>query len=269
MTLITGSDPSPIDAQLDNFFSRHVIRPLRWPFIKTALRKAMAVDGAAARLKGLEGRSGFDAVDTFVSAMAVPVHYENTGDIPRNGALLVVANHPVGAADVFFMLQCLHHARDDVRVVINKIGPVLVPQIAELCLPVDRYSSFTEEARARIEATLRSGLAVILFPAGGISKPTWRGIRDHRWKHGAVHFSRATNADVLPVHISGRSSLLFLALPRKLRHFLVAREMMHPVKQSIRVRVGEVIPAEAVAAGDVAEATARLERAVYALAKNG
>lgn len=210
--------------------------------------------------------SGFAAVDAIIARSGLSVSYEHTQHIPPHGRLLVLANHPVGAADVFLMLQCLHHIRHDVQVVINKLGPLIVPQIAPLCLAVDRYSRFNADARCRIRAALQQERAVVLFPAGGISKLTIRGIRDHTWKHGAVHFARDCRADVLPVYISGRSSLLFLALPRKLRHFLVARELLAPVRQHITVRVGSLIPYQELIDGDIVEVTQQLQRTVYALA---
>lgn len=226
----------------------------------------MQVDAIHPFVQNIGHLSDFAAVDAIVAHSGLSVSYKHTQHIPPHGRLLVLANHPVGAADVFLMLQCLHHVRRDVQVVINKLGPLLVPQIAPLCLAVDRYSSFNTEARCRIRAALQQERAVILFPAGGISKLTMRGLRDHAWKHGAVHFARACRTDVLPAYISGRSSMLFIALPRKLRHFLVARELLAPVRQHITVRIGTLIPYQELMDGDIAEVTQQLQRTVYALA---
>lgn len=264
---MTTIDSAEFDRLIEAYFEKHLPRPLRRPWLKSALRKFMAVDELRAVLDQMTGLTGFAAVDAIIERAGLSVGYENRERIPPRGRLLVVANHPVGAADIFFMLQCLHRAREDVRVVVNRLGPLLVPHITELCLAVDRYSGFDAEARARISAALQQEQAVILFPAGGISKPTLRGIRDHPWKHGAVHFLRDCRADVLPVHISGRSSLLFLSLPRKLRQALVAREMVNPVAQHITVRVGRPIAHGEFSQGDVAALTRRLEKAVYALAR--
>jgi putative hemolysin len=260
-----GRDTSPFEQMLEAYFDNHVSRLLRGRWSTATLRWIMQVDAIRTFVKSIEQLSDFAAVDAIVARSGLSVRYEHTQHIPPRGRLLVLANHPVGAADVFLMLQCLHHVRDDVQVVINKLGPLIVPQIAPLCLAVDRYSSFNSDARCRIRAALREERAVILFPAGGISKLTLRGIRDHAWKHGAVHFARDCRSDVLPVYIAGRSSLLFLALPRKLRHFLVARELLAPVRQHITVRVGSLMPYQELIDGDVAGVTQQLQQAVYAL----
>ncbi len=267
MTERSTVESAEFDRQMEAYFEKHLPLPLRRPWVESALRKLMAVDELRAGLDGMTGLTGFEAVDAIIERAGLSVSYENCERIPPRGRLLVVANHPAGAADVFLMLQCLRRAREDVRVVINKLGPLLVPHITELCLAVDRYSRFDADARTRISAALRQEQVVILFPAGGISKPTLRGIRDHPWKHGAVHFVRDCQANVLPVHISGRSSLLFLSLPRKLRQALVAREMVHPVAQHITVRVGQPVPYGKLADGDVEALTRQLREAVYALAR--
>ena len=259
-------DTSSFEQLLETYFAHHLPRLLRRKWLMSCLRQLMQVDAIHAVVDSISHLSDFAAVDAIIARSGLLVRYEQTQRIPPAGRLLVLANHPLGAADVFLLLQCLRHARSDVRVVINKLGPIIVPQIAALCLAVDRYSRFNEDARTRIHVALEQERAVVLFPAGGISKLTLYGIRDHPWKHGAVHFARTCRADALPVHISGRSSLLFLALPRKLRHFLVARELLTPVRQHITVRIGTLIPHSALVDGDVAGVTRQLQRTVYALA---
>lgn len=261
-----GHDTSSFEQLLETYFAHHLPRPLRRRWLTSLIRQMMQVDAMHAVVDSIRHLSDFAAVDAIIASSGLSVRYEHTQRIPPHGRLLVLANHPLGAADVFLLLQGLHRVRQDVQVVINKLGPLIVPQIAPLCLAVDRYSRFNADARARIGAALEQERAVVLFPAGGISKLTLRGIRDHPWKHGAVHFARACRADVLPVHISGRSSLLFLALPRKLRHFLVARELLAPVRQHITVRIGTLIPYQALIGGDVTGVTRQLQRTVYALA---
>lgn len=261
-----GHDTSSFEQLLETYFAHHLPRPLRRRWLTSIIRQLMQVDAMQAVVESISQLSNFAAVDAIIARSGLSVSYDNTQRIPPHGRLLVLANHPLGAADVFLMLQCLRRARQDVQVVINKLGPLIVPQIAPLCLAVDRYSSFNADARARIRAALQQERAVVLFPAGGISKLTLRGIQDHPWKHGAVRFARQCRADVLPVHITGRSSLLFLALPRKLRHFLVARELLAPTRQHIVARIGSLIPYQTLVDGDIAGVTQHLQRTVYALA---
>lgn len=256
----------PFEQLLEAYFANHLPRLLHRAWVTSAIKQIMQIDEIRAFVEALSPLCGFAAVDAIIARTGLSVRYENTQAIPPRGRLLVLANHPLGAADVFLTLQCLHHVRHDVRVVINKLGPLIVPQIAPLCLAVDRYATFNHAARSQIRAALHHEQAVILFPAGGISKLTIRGVHDHRWKHGAVHFVRDCQADVLPIYITGRSSLFFLSLPRKLRHFLVARELLYPVRQHITVRVGSVIPYQRLTTGEVATIAQQLQKHVYNLA---
>jgi 1-acyl-sn-glycerol-3-phosphate acyltransferase len=267
MTDQPATDTPPLQRLLDAYLAQHLARPLRRAWLAAILKKVIAVDAMRACLDSLKGLSDFEAVAALIAYTGLSIRYEHTERIPPRGRVLVVANHPLGTADVLLMLQCVHHVRNDVRVVINKWGPQILPHIARLCLPVDRYSTFDPEARSRIRDALQQEQAVILFPAGGISKLTVRGIRDHPWKHGAVHFARDCQVDILPVHIVGRSSRLFLSLPRKLRHFFVARDMLYPVRQCITVHVGPVIPHARFGTGEVQALTQWLQHTVDALAK--
>lgn len=262
-----ATDTPPLEPLLDAYLAQHLARPLRRACIAGVIKKVIAVDAMRACLDSLKGLSDFEAVAALIAYTGLSIRYKHTERVPPRGRVLVVANHPLGTADVLLMLQCLHRVRDDVRVVINKWGPQVLPHIARLCLPVDRYSTFDLAARSRIRDALQQEQAVILFPAGGISKLTVRGIRDHPWKHGAVHFVRDCQADLLPVYIAGRSSRLFLSLPRKLRHFFVARDMLYPVRQPITVHVGRVIPHARLATGEVQALTQWLQHTVYALAR--
>ncbi|MCF6281069.1 MAG: 1-acyl-sn-glycerol-3-phosphate acyltransferase [Candidatus Polarisedimenticolaceae bacterium] len=254
-----------MNSLVDSYFAQRLPTVLRKPWFERTLKKIMALDQVDSLLSGLSDQHGFELVDSLIEQTGHQVEYQGVEHIPQKGRLIIVANHPVGAADLFFMLQALGRVRKDVKVVINKFGAALIPNLTSLCLPVDSYSKFNDAARQKITVELRDDHAVILFPAGGISKLTAQGIQDHHWKTGAVHFSRTTNSTLLPCHISGRMSWLFLLLPRALRSFLVAREMLTPVSQQVVVKFGQPIQADKLSSEDALLVMKQLREQTYAL----
>lgn len=250
---------------VDRFFAKVLPIPLRKPWIESLLKRVMALDGVERLLSGLSDQHGFELVDSLLAETGQSVEFQGVENIPSQGRLIVISNHPVGVADVFFLLKGIGRVRADVKVVINQFGAALLPNLASLCLTVDSHSKFNDAARRQVSDELKEERAVIIFPAGGISKLTPQGIRDHYWKAGTVHFSRAAESTVLPCHISGRTSWRFLMLPRKIRAFLVARELLHPVQQKVVVKFGQPIHANELAEGEPSSVAQRLRSLVYTM----
>ena len=81
---------------------------------------------------------GFDFVDRVLDVLGTshqvnPIDLEN---IPVDGPLLVVANHPLGMQDALALLQMIGPVRRDVRFLGNDWLAV-IPQLDKLMLPVE------------------------------------------------------------------------------------------------------------------------------------
>ncbi|MBK6728988.1 MAG: hypothetical protein IPG63_17530, partial [Xanthomonadales bacterium] len=70
------------------------------------------------------------------------------------------------------------------------------------------------ESIAAAEQALAEEVALIVFPAGAVSRLGWRGVRDARWRRGFLRFAENANAPIVPVHVSGRNSAWFYGLSR-------------------------------------------------------
>lgn len=181
------------------------------------------------------------------------VHYSLSDDdiqkIPKQGPLVVVANHPFGGLEGLMLGDIMVRARPDVRV----LGNYLLQQMAELrewIIPVDpfgnRQSSVTN-ARS-IKAAIRwvaAGGALVTFPAGEVAHFNWGKITDPKWSPHVGAIIRYAQADVLPAFFPGANSLFFqiagLFHPR-LRTVLLPHELINKSSQAINVYIGKVIP---------------------------
>lgn len=187
------------------------------------------------------------------SLACLQVHYSTSADdikkIPRQGPLVVVANHPFGGLEGLVLGDIIVRARTDVKV----LGNYLLQQMAELkewIISVDPFgnrSSAIANAKAIKEAIrwVTGGGALVIFPAGEVAHFNWGKITDPKWSPHAGAIIRHAQADVLPVFFPGKNSLFFqiagLLHPR-LRTVLLPHELVNKSSRTIDVYIGKVIP---------------------------
>jgi len=130
-----------------------------------------------------------------------------------------------------------------------------------------------KESTTRIVDALKNDEAVIIFPAGEVSRAGPAGIKDARWQSGFLHFARKTNSPILPIHLGGRNSSLFYSLStlaKPIGTLMLMREMFKQHQVTLPVRIGQLIP---LAQFDINALSNRdkiklLKKHVYRLAKN-
>lgn len=164
--------------------------------------------------------------------------------IPARGRIVIAANHPIGSLDGLALLQLVREIRPDVKVVANDLLTAIEP-LGNLLLPVDNMGGNTPRQNLRaLGEFLESEGALIIFPAGEVSRFGAKGIRDGRWRTGFLRVAASARAPVLPVFIDGRNSTFFYALSflaRPLSTLWLVREMFKQAKRCVDVRIGEPV----------------------------
>jgi putative hemolysin len=169
--------------------------------------------------------------------------------IPAEGKLICVANHPIGSLDGLSLLKAFIEIRPDVKIIANDVL-YYFDFIKPYLLPVDLFNSKTAQRDyiTTIKTALEKENAVIIFPAATVSRLKWYHIMDSEWHKGAVSLARKFNAPVLPVFIDAKNSLLFYIvslLSKKTSMLLLAHELFNKRNKSIRIKIGNMIPARA------------------------
>ncbi len=167
--------------------------------------------------------------------------------IPQTGRVVIIANHPIGSLDGLALLKMVREVRADVKVVANQMLTAIKP-LQSLLLPVDNMKGETARENLRaIRSYLEGEGAVIIFPAGEVSRLGPGGIRDSRWQSGFLRIANTTRSPVLPVYVNGRNSWFFYGLSwlsRPLSMLWLVREMFKQASRTVPLVVGEVIPFE-------------------------
>ncbi|HXC43457.1 MAG TPA: GNAT family N-acyltransferase [Candidatus Dormibacteraeota bacterium] len=219
---------------------------------------------------------GFD-LENLLAAMRVDLRVEaaDAARIPASGPVVVVANHPFGLLDGAALAVLLMRVRPDVKVVTN--FPLEdVPEFTQHCIAMDASASEGNSNSWKIgeaNAWLREGGMLAIFPAGEVSH--WQlpqaQISDPGWSDTAMQLIRETGASALPVYFCGRNSMgfhLFGMVHPKLRASFLLQEFLQQEGRKVEVRVGSVIPVDAVVGiTDNREATEYLRWRTYLLAR--
>lgn len=169
-------------------------------------------------------------------------------NIPASGRVVIIANHPIGTLDGLALLKLVHEVRSDVKVVANDLLMSVAP-IRSCLLPVKNMTGTSRKVHiGRIVKSLDQGQAVIIFPAGEVSRLGRQGIRDGRWHGGFLKMADRTKSPILPIHVLGRNSSLFYLtslLAKPLSTLLLVSEMFRQRKKQIHFTVGALISHEA------------------------
>ena len=188
---------------------------------------------------------------------ALDVHYAvsqtDVERIPREGPLLVVANHPFGILDGVIAGDVLCRVRPDVKILTNRMLGA-IRWLRPYCFWVDPFGtaeSVRQSQRGLREAInwLKQGHTLFVFPAGEVShfKLSHPVVTDPQWTDTAARLARMVGCKVLPLYFRGRNSVTFQALgvahPR-LRTLALTHEFLKAHGKSIDVAVGTCVDAE-------------------------
>lgn len=167
-------------------------------------------------------------------------------NIPASGRLIIYANHPIGSLDGLALLKQVSEIRSDVKIVANDLLSQIEP-IHELLIPIDNMGGrYGLKSLRQIIRELDQERAVIIFPAGEVSRAGPLGVTDVNWLPGFLLFARKANAPLLPIYIKAKNSMLFYGASMLYKPFstaLLSSEMFKHQHKVITLHAGEAIPA--------------------------
>lgn len=217
-----------------------------------ALKKLIHEDDFNAVIRKNQHLRGFAFLDKMLAYFKFNYQVDNDSynNIPSEGRLLIVANHPIGTLDGLALVKLIRSVRPDVRIVANRVLSHMQP-LESVFLPVDVLSGkkqLKETYQAMLQA-LKNEEAIIIFPAGEVSRITPKGIRDGAWQSGFLKLARKARCPILPIHIKAKNSAIFYSMStlyKPLGTLLLVQEMFNKKNQTIKFQVGAPIPYNAI-----------------------
>ena len=171
-------------------------------------------------------------------------------DIPAEGPLVVVANHPFGILDGLIIGYLLSARRGDFRILANSVFQD-APDLSRIILPISFDNTkdavkLNLETRAKALEFLKAGGAIGVFPGGTVStaaKPFKRPF-DPGWRRFTARMITKSNATVVPIFFEGQNSRLFQLASHihyNLRLALLLKEFRSRADKPVRIAIGAPI----------------------------
>ena len=168
-------------------------------------------------------------------------------NIPAFGKVVIIANHPLGGLDGLCLLKLVSQVRKDVKIVANDfLGGF--DALNSLMILVDNYKNKqSRENIKKIYEALNNEEAIIIFPAGEVSRATTKGIKDPDWSKGFLTFAKHSNSPILPMYLDAKNSKTFYTISLINKTFstlLLSHEMFKKKSKKINIKIGQIIPNE-------------------------
>lgn len=202
---------------------------------------------------GVPHGQGFWAQALGVMGIEIETPEEEIARIPKEGPLVVVANHPHGLVDGMVLAETIGRVRTDYKILTRSLLTGVV-EIDPFMIPVpfahdpDALAK-NVEMRKQAMAHLADGGVIALFPAGVVaSSDTWFGPAIERdWNAFTAKMIRRSGASVLPIRFPGQNSRAYhianLVSPL-LRQGLLLYEVKHALDTPQRPYIGHAIGAD-------------------------
>ncbi len=178
---------------------------------------------------------------------------KNILNIPSEGPLIIIANHPFGIIDGLILCSITSKFRKDFKILTHETLQ-FIPELNEFILPIEFNDTDKEKIRQNIITTqkarkhLNSKGALIIFPSGSVSvaRSLKSAAKDDEWKLFPAKLIQQTKSNVLPIFFDGKNGFLFHLFASKLKsptlkYSSYIHETRKKIGKSINIYPGNLI----------------------------
>lgn len=197
----------------------------------------------------------YEFIDGIFNDLQLSYHMDekDLDRIPKNGAFILIANHPFGGAEAIISLKILTTIRPDFKYManfmLNQIEP-LQPYFIGVN-PFETMKNLKSNITGLKMAAkhLKEAKALGIFPAGEVStyQKNRKLVTDKDWPRSIMKFIKAQEVTVVPMFFEGENSKLFHFLGRihpLLRTVKLPSELLNKKNDPIKIRIGNPIKIE-------------------------
>lgn len=237
-----------------------------WPVIRPALYKVLYYDQAVRMADDVAELSGIECFEYVSRLLELDLTIEGKEHLPKDGAFILVSNHPTGIADGVAVYDMLKDVRPDLMFFANRDAIRVNQRLSEVIIPVEWRTTEKSHAKSR-ETLVRTSRAfsdqraIVLFPSGRIAYWAKGRLNERPWQATGIHMAKRYNVPVIPMHMSARNSKLFYLLSHRtpeLRDMTVFHELLNKKGQPFKMTIGKPIDPERME-GDVQDQTVRMQ----------
>lgn len=198
-------------------------------------------------------KKDFEFAEAALKELGVTVKWVGLENVPVTGGVIIASNHPLGGIDGMALIHVVGKVRKDISFLVNDILMNLKP-LSGVFVPVNKHGKNSAEMVAKMDEVYASEQAVLIFPAGLVSRKQAGGmIQDLQWKKSFITRAKKYGKDIIPVYVDGRNSDFFYNLARlrkrigikaNIEMFYLPDEMYRQKGKTITIIFGKPIPWE-------------------------
>jgi putative hemolysin len=192
---------------------------------------------------------GLDYAKAILHDFGIATAVVNPPALDPGKRYLVISNHPLGGMDGIALLHESGKLKKEVLFPVNDLL-LNLPNLYELFIPVNKHGSNAENIRL-FNDTFNSDFLILYFPAGLVSRKISGEIKDIEWKKTFLTKAKASNRDIIPVHISGRNTNFFynlanlrkkLGIKANIEMLFLPDQLFRYKNKVIKITFGKPIP---------------------------
>lgn len=190
-------------------------------------------------------------IDALINKLEInfELNQEELSKIPKEGAFIVVANHPFGGLDAALLIKILHEIRPDIKIISKYILKEIKPLAEKYFIKnpfAGRKSSVNSNQIETITEHLNNDHPLIFFPAIKIASynTDTKTITDKPWNDKVIRFIRKSKVPVVPIYLHGSQRNLFQILGMYhplMRTIRLPKELKSKRSKQISIRIGTPI----------------------------
>ena len=170
--------------------------------------------------------------------------------IPKEGSLVITANHPHGLVDGMVLAELIGKVRTDYKILTRSLLTG-VKQIDQFMIPVpfdheENALKKSLEMRKKAMNHLEKGGVIVVFPSGKVasSETMFGNVVEGEWNPFTAKLIQKSGANVLPIFFPGANSRIYQIanqISATLRQGLLIYEVVHAMNKPQKPLVGDLI----------------------------
>ena len=224
---------------------------LHLPPLATVLMELMKINEVNTAFEKAKHLEGLAFIDKILEIIGITVEFDESElkNLPKEGAFIVIANHPYGGVEGLILLKIMCMVRPDSKLMANFLLKK-IPNLSNYFIGVNPFENLEHSSSiSGIKNTLeqlKSGIPIGIFPAGEVStfKAKTQQVSDRLWHPVVGKLISKANVPVVPIYFHGNNSLLFHILSLihpALRTAKLPSELFNKKGHKIRLRIGKQI----------------------------
>jgi putative hemolysin len=216
---------------------------IRW------LKKKLHEEEINAAMVHLDKFEGLKFNSEGLSHLQIKVEVTGVENLPKSGGVIIAANHPLGGIDGMALIKAIGDQREDVRFIVNDILKN-IKNYGEVFVGVNKVGGKSRDSLQFVEQVYSQEVAILVFPAGLVSRKFPQGVRDLEWNKSFINKSIKYNKPIVPVFIEGENSNFFynfakwrkrFGIKANLEMLFLPDEMFAQKGKTIKIHFGKII----------------------------